>query len=1347
VLVASVDFAQPEALTDAANAGQCDGICSRVAPPPDVRVHMERGSREAWADACSAEESSQSEDGLDNLSSNNGEVLTTLSRREVQEHLEAVHALAGRVASLELQLRQPAPFSRGSTRNGRRNNKTQAPARHTRVASKLQFCVPRALESANIHVGYNNGDVEYITIKDEPCDARSIRQMAKRFRMQVRVESRSFYFEEGNDEHTSTILVLAANDKFSHVRAAYVADRSAVTNDGRLVYQHPFTLQDLPTNTLVSSSAAILSFPGALGFKDNLADGAQKDRASECQSYLGGGTELSQTVQVHCMMEYVDGDAQIGNVFRSMGRVAKTLVKKNPLTAGVYDVGDMAAKGLRKKKKSVLPAEAKLPSALKVPDEQVLRKVNPPPVVRERNIRMAELGDGNMIKLGPGSVLTLTGNARLTRSGMKFVLTGNSPRLSVQPSTEIGVPNKRRTRRKINARSQCEFDVIVDTGLMRSKLPGKGPYTKTGYFICGSFRYRPGVVCDFWDRDHAQIGPDLLHCSEQFEWQDQDGLWHTKDTGSDISYTPLPPTHWSPVPFGVNGKPVRSLLRVEENESFLHVPELPRVIHAASYILQADDAVFSFQPKFHSVPVYPIAGVCQMESDKPLGLKSSTSKIGRVGKHKVPIGEDFIGYDFPELTAAGAKVLLKIVIWCGEHYIHGTGTASAQFVHVASQGLVQTLHFVGLNKMEIEAIEQHFGCKLQFCRPKPVVKEVADYFVRNHAPQINSPLDSTCQMEILSGLNSDYPKESLTGWFKAVTATLPADAVSKVTELHQYLKQTLLPMVKDNHVPLPSGASRVSALPSLVTTEVSPMVGFTTRNFGVLGFPNVSNNIGVLSSSVPGVYPLSNFALDTTGLSLTSRYNFQSYPTSFVNSNFNVAPGTTVSMVLPVSSSFSVNGGGFKSLATARTNAGARVTSLTGYQTGYSPRVAGGAPLMISCSSADIIEIELQHNINAPTLATVTVNVIVIYYLSTGVISNVSTTIFTNTGQLTDAGVGLGISVNPPTNAVGILGSMVTLVTSGSGFNISYALTSFNFTLLSATSTYNQNVPFGDYTVNASPLLATLLTATQASSTYQNSALAILVSNTSAINYLSGDSVTAVLPPGDPGEYCGMDPSVMEQFFGTRSAFFGSGAYAVANTLRYFNLYGHTVPLNANYQFASESLAFLAELPAPTAGSYSCRVMLGASFEVITESQVLRPTNVRSDVVVMDALSTLFAPENIITDNPNHIKLLTKHIKEVLSAAINKEFDGMTYDKATKVLRRRRKGRRPSVGTQKAGPQIAVKPEAEFDCEAEDMDGEAEEGVDAEGDYSRRRSTRRARGRRSRSRSRSRSRTRFMSYR
>jgi len=245
-----------------------------------------------------------------------------------------------------------------------------------------------------------------------------------------------------------------------------------------------------------------------------------------------------------------------------------------------------------------------------------------------------------------------------------------------------------------------------------------------------------------------------------------------------------------------------------------------------------------------------------------------------------------------------------------------------------------------------------------------------------------------------------------------------------------------------------------------------------------------------------------------------------------------------------------------------------------------------------------------------------------------------------------------------PSGAVGICNAWISLACATSNANL--ILQSVTLNLRTVGSGSFGNTPFGTFTVTASPLRPMLLANSQSSSTYYPTALGMLMTNTSAINYLSGNSVTAVLPEGDPGEYCGMDPSVMEQFYGVRSDYFATGSYACASCMNEA-IKGPVKNINLPSQFTGQAIIVLNELPTPVAGAYSARIMCGAIFDVITESQSLKPVNTRYAPDVISVISQLFVPQSLVCENPKHLVTVSARIGKAMLAWLTKN---MTSKKA-----------------------------------------------------------------------------------
>jgi len=228
-------------------------------------------------------------------------------------------------------------------------------------------------------------------------------------------------------------------------------------------------------------------------------------------------------------------------------------------------------------------------------------------------------------------------------------------------------------------------------------------------------------------------------------------------------------------------------------------------------------------------------------------------------------------------------------------------------------------------------------------------------------------------------------------------------------------------------------------------------------------------------------------------------------------------------------------------------------------------------------------------------------------------------------------------------------------------------------TLNTVATGYSPNTPFGTWNATASPQYGSFLNAAQSSNQYRCYANSILFSNTSPVNYLAGTVVGGVLPPGDPGEYIGMDPAVFEQFIGTRSAYMAQGGFISCNSLDgYVN--GGPKQLSDVDRFGGDIPVFLCEIPAPVAGGTSVRVQAGCGFEVTTESQIYRPVNTLKDTDCLDALSALYVPDSIITENPLHAKVVTKRIAQMLEKYLNKAKADVNHNTVRSII-----GQYPSI--------------------------------------------------------------------
>jgi len=450
----------------------------------------------------------------------------------------------------------------------------------------------------------------------------------------------------------------------------------------------------------------------------------------------------------------------------------------------------------------------------------------------------------------------------------------------------------------------------------------------------------------------------------------------------------------------------------------------------------------------------------------------------------------------------------------------------------------------------------------------------------------------------------------------------------------------------------------VTCVPSLVTQEVNPKAGNGTQNFGFMLLPNIAGQLGVLSSCQPGNYNLGTFTPNGGSLQLTSNFQYRSYPANSIPALIYGIAGASAIIPVPFASSMRVDGKAGKFLGTMRSTTGSKITTITGPAGSY-VRQAGGYPVAIPAQATDVLYLTANTTSTNDGAATSTLVFTATFVLSTGATANVvsSAGAFNYGGGTTTQ-----FSINrfvAPANTIGLVAVTGVYAITGVGVG-TLAFSTLSVDLATTVTTYNAGSPFGDFSFTPSPLLAGLLASSQSSATYTPTAAAILGTNTSAINYLSGDSVTCVLPPGDPGEFVGMDPGVIETLMYARSAYFGTGFYACADMVTRARLEGLNLNVPDTCIFDTPTIVSLAELPNPTAGAYSMRVMSAVNFDVCTEQQALRPVNTPSDVHLLDALTHLFLPDNLVSSNPNHVvkvrlrgdNAMKKFLRNVLSQSV-----------------------------------------------------------------------------------------------
>jgi len=913
------------------------------------------------------------------------------------------------------------------------------------------------------------------------------------------------------------------------------------------------------------------------------------------------------------------------------------------------------------------------PDALAMPKIQALEKLKPgdtsvynkanQPVVRRVGQEIAtQIAERERIDVGPRSIIQFNASGVITKDGGKLTIEGGNLTYQLSRTDKLhGTPigKTRRSKRNKVRTVKCILDTASPISLYHD--PAAVPNGTINY-VCGGTKHvenRNGVL---YHAGPVILGQDVLCLRDICEFE-RSGVPGVFDTAAQVSLTPLAPTHKLKAPIKVNDK-LCSFVRVEAGFPDAVCAQVHRSVVACSMEVQVGEQKIIVNNK----PVHLTAQVLSVDSISDPYVPTSAPHGHHMGLPCLVASTLTRGYDtvWPETDALDGP--LRVIHKNGHTYVQGDGPFAR--VALEANGDENGFAFVGLSLAQLERVEAKLaiqGVKLTYSAPTPCAG-----WACAHAVVLST--DPT----VFTGFEEGVPTAHMEKTLEAAMSLVPTAVAAKASLIKTLSAMLLAPMIRDRVYALPLGKNRVAALHSMVTQELTAL-GTSSKYFGLMSFPNLQGQLAVLSARNPAIYSLFCMLPDSDGLSLTAGFRNKAFPTYTILRRF-TATTTAFTQQVPMISCFSVDDASFKGFSTLR-NGSAKVLSFSGAPVGFAPKTASNSNLALSLEVGDTLIVNGNGNLSGAVGSSLVVTTNLLTVSAVGAVT-VTSTSSTFVCAATPTPWQIVHFLVAPAGSVGLAGvtfSFSTLVSP-----VTTTISELSGQLSCAASTFNNALPFSDYAMITSPLQVTISQNNQSSGTYVATANALFVSNTSPAAYVAGNSVTGILPPGDPGEYCGFDPSILEQFYASRSSPFQTGAYMAANQLRAAVADQQTL-VSTPPAFDSETCCFFAELPLPAQGGYSVRAQCGMVVELTTEQQVFKPESTPYDQTILDVLSHLFAPEPFVTSNPSHRLRINHTTQQALASFLANHITPETHasiaafkeklDKSKGIKRKTRKSK------------------------------------------------------------------------
>lgn len=226
-------------------------------------------------------------------------------------------------------------------------------------------------------------------------------------------------------------------------------------------------------------------------------------------------------------------------------------------------------------------------------------------------------------------------------------------------------------------------------------------------------------------------------------------------------------------------------------------------------------------------------------------------------------------------------------------------------------------------------------------------------------------------------------------------------------------------------------------------------------------------------------------------------------------------------------------------------------------------------------------------------------------------------------------------SATPPALAVALL--RVRFLASASTASATFMCTKTSVTVtVAAGAPFNKSVPFGNWATTPSKTYQTVVqNFDQPTHKYACQGSALLISNTSNLLNVSGNAISAVLPPGSL-EYYGVSPITIGSTIGSQSAPFSEGAYIVLDNTPQNVVQGITHNIQEKVQWDGPTGIYLATVPT-TAVPLTIRVVSSSFWMVVTSLQMLKPKNLPLNYDEIEELVGMFKAGDMVSTNKSHL--------------------------------------------------------------------------------------------------------------
>lgn len=440
---------------------------------------------------------------------------------------------------------------------------------------------------------------------------------------------------------------------------------------------------------------------------------------------------------------------------------------------------------------------------------------------------------------------------------------------------------------------------------------------------------------------------------------------------------------------------------------------------------------------------------------------------------------------------------------------------------------------------------------------------------------------------------------------------------------------------------LPLGAQRVAATQSMINLDsVKAIEGLGgASHFGVMATTNLRTQIAIIAPPPVGNYMINVQSLTNNGLALDSGFDIGCAAEGQAADTWvkTTAIGDPLIIQPYLCAGTTKDATGIMIPAVIYSASGTPVAAVPGYLE------ASGSLVGVPVDSTSKIRAHAKFIRENGGTGVLNASAEFDFIDSLG---SITTTVVTNVAlSVSLVDVSFFGSATPPALAVALL--RVRFIAAATVATATFMCTKTSVTVTVAPGAlFNKSVPFGNWACTPSKTYQTVVqNSDQPTHKYACQGSALLISNTSNLLNVSGNAISAVLPPGSP-EYYGVSPITIGSTIGSQSAPFSEGAYIVLDNTPQNVIQGITHNIQEKIQWDGPTSIYLATVPTTTV-PLTIRVVSSSFWMVVTSLQMLKPKNLPLNYDEIEELVGMFKAGDMVSTNKSHLSKIRDQMQNL----------------------------------------------------------------------------------------------------